>query len=144
MRKVTVLYIALLLIYGVGTGCSNSKTDGSLGSLLHARVGGNGNLPDFVTLAKALQPVVVNISATQTTRGQEFGIPPQEGDPMEEFFEKYFGSRPPSGPSRPRSLGSGFIIQDDGCILTNYHVVENAEKIMVKLSDKREFQAKVM
>mgnify|MGYP003693857955 CR=1 FL=1 len=59
---------------------------------------------------------------------------------------KIFGQRPPSGRSQQqqRSLGSGFIIGSDGSIVTNAHVIDNAKKIIVKLSDKREFEAKVL
>src|SRR5262245_15590576 len=74
------------------------------------------------------------------------GRPNPEEDPMEEFLEKFFGQRPPSGRSQhqKRSLGSGFIIGSDGSIVTNAHVIDNAKKIIVKLSDKREFEAKVL
>ena len=102
-------------------------------------------LPDFVTLARKLKPVVVNISATQKM------TPPQEPpngfdqDPSEDFWDRFFGENPHSGPPRrQKSIGSGFIIEHDGTILTNYHVVANAEKIVVKLVDDREFQAKVI
>jgi serine protease Do len=64
---------------------------------------------------------------------------------MEDFLERFFGQPPPSGRSQQqRSLGSGFIIGSDGSIVTNAHVIENAKKIIVKLSDKREFEAKVL
>jgi serine protease Do len=65
---------------------------------------------------------------------------------MEEFLEPFFGQRPPSGRSQQqqRNLGSGFIIGSDGSIVTNALVIENAGKIIVKLPDKREFEAKVL
>src|SRR4029077_8091843 len=69
---------------------------------------------------------------------------PEEDNPKDEFLERFFGQRPQAGSSQPRSLGSGFIIGSDGSIVTNAHVVENAKKIIVKLSDKREFEAKVL
>ncbi len=98
-------------------------------------------LPDFVTLAKKLKPVVVNISATRTgARTQEFLGPSEEGDP----FTGLFGDLPRGPLFREKSLGSGFIIEPNGTILTNYHVVEKAEKIMVKLADGRVFPAKVL
>lgn len=103
-------------------------------------------LPDFVTLAKKLKPVVVNISTTQVSSagGQGFGSPFGEEDPFNEFWRRFFGGPQPRGPQRQRSLGSGFIIDADGSILTNNHVVENAQKIVVKLSDEREFEAKLV
>jgi serine protease Do len=107
-------------------------------------------LPDFVALSKKLRPVVVNISSTQVSesRGQqtpqEFGSPFGEEDPFNDFWRRFFGGPMPRGPQRQRSLGSGFIIDGDGSILTNNHVVENAQKIVVKLADEQEYEAKVI
>ena len=106
-----------------------------------------GQLPDFVELAKKMRPVVVNISTTQVSEGrgqQEFGNPFGEDDPFNDFWKRFFGGPVPRGPQRQRSLGSGFIIDADGSILTNNHVVENAQKIVVKLSDEQEYEAKVV
>jgi serine protease Do len=105
-------------------------------------------LPDFVNLAKKIKPIVVNISTTQMSeaRGgqQEFSSPFGEEDPFNDFWRRFFGGPLPRGPQRQRSLGSGFIIDSDGSILTNNHVVENASKIVVKLSDDQEYEAKVI
>ena len=106
-------------------------------------------LPDFVALAKRMRPVVVNISTTQVNemRGQsqqEFGSPFGDDDPFNDFWRRFFGGPMPRGPQRQRSLGSGFIIDADGSILTNNHVVENAQKIVVKLSNDQEYEAKVI
>lgn len=104
-------------------------------------------LPDFVALAKKMKPLVVNISTTQVSEAhgtQEFGNPFGEDDPFNDFWRRFFGGRIPRGPQRQRSLGSGFIIDSDGSILTNNHVVENAQKIVVKLADDEEYEAKVV
>ena len=105
-------------------------------------------LPDFVNLAKKIKPIVVNISTTQMSeaRGgpQEFSSPFGEEDPFNDFWRRFFGGPQPRGPQRQRSLGSGFIIDGDGSILTNNHVVENASKIVVKLADDQEYEAKVV
>ncbi|MFQ5916333.1 MAG: DegQ family serine endoprotease [Candidatus Binatia bacterium] len=103
-------------------------------------------LPDFVSLAKRLTPMVVNISTTQSSGGgqQIFPSPFGEQDPFSEFWKRFFGDPLPRGPFRQKSLGSGFVINRDGFILTNNHVVENSEKIVVKLSDGREFQAEII
>src|SRR5499433_1396643 len=107
-----------------------------------------GQLPDFVALAKKMRPLVVNIYTTQVSEGrggqQEFGNPFGEDDPFNDFWKRFFGGPLPRGPQRQRSLGSGFIIDADGTILTNNHVVENAQKILVKLSDEQEYEAKVV
>lgn len=102
-------------------------------------------LPDFVSLAKKFRPVIVNISTTQVSEGAQ-GLPSPFGeeDPFGDFWKRYFGGPSPRGPQKQKSLGSGFIIDRDGSILTNNHVVENAEKIVVKLADEREFEAKVI
>jgi serine protease Do len=108
------------------------------------------SLPDFVSLAKKLTPVVVNVSTTQTAGGAEGPGRPGRGprggeqDPFGEFWRRFFGGPGSRGPSRQQSLGSGFIIDRDGTILTNNHVVDNAQKITVKLADGREFDAKVV
>jgi serine protease Do len=106
----------------------------------------------FMALAERLSPAVVNISTVQkpTKRGERvfrgFRSPFQERepfkpDPFREFFERFFGETPPQG---RQSLGSGFIIQAQGLILTNNHVIEEADKIKVVLHDEREFEARVI
>jgi len=98
----------------------------------------------WVRLAKELTPSVVNISTTQVIKGRNmrFHSPFGEDDPFNEFFKRFFGDQPKQFKST--SLGSGFIINKDGYILTNNHVVENATEISVKLGDGREFKAKVI
>jgi len=148
-----VLLVALTSL-AIGLGIS-----GSLDWLVPSRavnlVGDPGSvetraftgLPDFVNLAKKIKPIVVNISTTQVSEGrgqQEFGSPFGDDDPFNDFWRRFFGGPLPRGPQRQRSLGSGFIIDSDGSILTNNHVVENASKIVVKLSDDQEYEAKVV
>jgi serine protease Do len=95
-----------------------------------------------------MKPVVVNISTTQVSEGRgphEFSSPFGEEDPFNDFWRRFFGGPTPRGPQRQRSLGSGFIIDGDGSILTNNHVVENAQKIVVKLpGDEQDYEAKVI
>jgi serine protease Do len=108
-------------------------------------------VPNFAELAEHLNPAVVNMSTTQVVKGQRrsmprlpFPNPFGERDPFEEFFERFFGGENPQREFRRRSLGSGFIISREGYIVTNNHVVENASDIKVSLSDKEEFDAKVI
>jgi serine protease Do len=97
----------------------------------------------WVRLAKELTPAVVNISTTQVVkRGIRSRGPFSEDDPFNEFFKRFFGDQPRQ--FKATSLGSGFIINKDGYILTNNHVVENATDVTVKLGDGREFKAKVI
>lgn len=101
--------------------------------------------PDFVQLAEQLKPAVVNISTSQTVQ-QRSPFMPRRGlpgnDMFEEFFERFFRDHQQT-PRKKRSLGTGFIISKDGYILTNDHVVEDADVIKVKLSDGREFDGEV-
>ncbi len=115
-------------------------------------------LPDFTELVEKQGPAVVNISTTQVIRGNNGrGFQPfpfDEDDPMSDFFRRFIPRQPgmpglPGAPVVPRefesrSLGSGFIISADGYVLTNAHVVDAADEILVRLTDKREFKAKVI
>ncbi|HEU0219855.1 MAG TPA: DegQ family serine endoprotease [Gallionella sp.] len=99
-------------------------------------------LPDFTDLVEKQGPAVVNISTTQIIRNAH-GLPNlPEGDPFYEFFRRFAPQMPREQESQ--SLGSGFIISADGYIMTNAHVVDSADKITVRLTDKREFRAKVI
>jgi len=114
-------------------------------------------LPDFTALVEREGKAVVNISTSQVIRAsqrQQQGLGGDE-DPFDIFRRFGFPVPPkgqggqPSQPSRPReeraqSLGSGFIIGSDGYIMTNAHVIADADEITVKLNDKREFKAKVI
>ncbi|HEY0666274.1 MAG TPA: DegQ family serine endoprotease [Gallionella sp.] len=102
----------------------------------------SGELPDFADLVEKQGPAVVNISTTQIIRNAP-GFPNvPEGDPLYEFFRRFAPQMPREQESQ--SLGSGFIISADGYIMTNAHVVDHAEKITVRLTDKREFKATVV
>ncbi len=99
----------------------------------------------WMRVAKADTPAVVNISSTQVVRnplslGDDEELGP--GAPFQDFFRHFFGDVPQN--FRTHSLGSGFIIRQDGYILTNNHVVDGATEITVKLSDGRQFPAKII
>ena len=102
------------------------------------------DLPDFRDLVKDASPAVVNISTVQhpgnaNRYSQQYGLP----DEMPEIFRHFFGAPMPSprGKQDRESLGSGFIISKDGYILTNNHVVQDADEIVVRLNDRRELEA---
>jgi len=103
-------------------------------------------LPDFSALVEQNGPAVVNISTTAApvrTQMQLPQIPGEPGDPIQEFFRR-FQIPMPQGDAIRRGVGSGFIVSADGYILTNAHVVDDATEVTVKLTDKREFKAKVI
>jgi serine protease Do len=99
------------------------------------------SLPDFSTLVDHYGAAVVNVAVVEKARA---GSP---NDPLNEHFKR-FGIQPPEGGAQRslpmRGAGSGFILSSDGYILTNTHVVQNAEEVTVRLTDRREFVAKVI
>ena len=103
-------------------------------------------LPDFTELYEQQGPAVVSIDVTQTVKRSQ--LPDlSEDDPFYEFFRRF--GQVPKGRERPRdleqqSVGSGFILSSDGYVLTNSHVVDDASEVLVRLTDKREFRAKVV
>lgn len=114
-----------------------------------ATAAGSGVAPEsFTSLAERNSPAVVNIQTEKNGRGRYPMMSPfhrgpvPKDDPFHDFFDKFFGGPPPRE-HKQRSLGSGFIIDKDGFIVTNNHVVEGADKIKVIMKDGREFDAEV-
>ena len=116
-------------------------------------------LPDFTQLVETVGPSVVSIRTTQRVGGDDEGETDEAEAQMREFFRRFFGTPLPApdqrrstprqgqggqGEERPRGLGSGFIVSQDGYVLTNAHVVDGADEVYVNLTDKREFKAKVV
>lgn len=103
----------------------------------------------FSTLAETVSPAVVNISAVKTTKGggpvfrHFYHGPWGDQDPFKDFFEKFYGDEQ-QREFKQRSLGSGFIIDKDGYIVTNNHVIADADDIKVKLNSGKEYDAKII
>ncbi len=109
-------------------------------------------LPEFKTLVKKASPAVVNISTTQSESQRQSNFPEFEGpngEQIPEIFRHFFRLPPGNDGSQPRrqapqSLGSGFIISDDGYVLTNHHVIKGADEVIVRLNDRRQLDARVI
>jgi len=97
----------------------------------------------FADLAEALTPAVVNISTSQTVESPELGpnLPP---GPFEDLFRDFFENRQPQGPRQVQSLGSGFVISADGYIVTNNHVIAEADEVAVNFADGRSLEAEIV
>ena len=109
-------------------------------------------LPDFTELVDQVGPSVVNIRTVERSRGASGGGAPDEQ--MLEFFRRFGIPLPPNAPRQqrpdrgeeeiPRGVGSGFIVSVDGFVMTNAHVIEGADEVIVTLTDKREFKARIV
>ena len=155
MNRIQVSLIGALLAFGAALPPETSAAQAVPSSSVQT-------LPDFADLVEKYGPAVVNIN-TQARRTPTAAVPGlSEDDPFYEFFRRFMppgeqgtprrgergerGERTPGArpPLRPFGLGSGFIVSQDGFIVTNAHVVENAEEITVRFNDKRELKAKVI
>ncbi len=105
-----------------------------------------GGPPSFADLAEALAPTVVNVKITKLEKTALPNMPLWEDSPFGEMFKRFFGDMPQQQPHQFRShgAGSGVIIDENGTILTNNHVVDGAQEITVTLNDKREYKARLV
>ena len=136
---VVLISISLGAWMSLGSGC-NKKGEKGKSEVV-------GFPQSFTELVEKVRPAVVNISTTSTVRvpGHPFRhfFGPREESPFGDFFRRFFGDIP-NREYKQQSLGSGFIVDRNGYIITNNHVVENADEIKVKLSEGKEYKAKVI
>ena len=159
LRVLTVSLLIPLAACGRIAGSNHDRPgSGASSKPLELNTGGtipSGTpLPDFTLLVERTAPAVVNISTTQKMHAPVAEEGDGDNDPFGEFFRRFapphggFGRGPNPGEEAPdleaRSLGSGFVVSNDGYIMTNAHVVANADEVVVRLTDKREFKAKVV
>ncbi|KAB0632117.1 DegQ family serine endoprotease [Burkholderia latens] len=148
---------ALSAGYVAGTRHADPQiiTPAQAAALMPAEAAAKTGIPDFSGLVETYGPAVVNISAKHVVkqvsrRVQQPQLPLDPSDPFYQFFKHFYGQVPGmGGDAQPddqpsASLGSGFIVSSDGYILTNAHVIDGANVVTVKLTDKREYKAKVV
>jgi serine protease Do len=164
MRNTTTLFLALATAGATGAGAAIAVQHSQAFAAPQAVISAPANaaqgapapvpapmisLPDFSVIASRNGPAVVNISTVGTTKAASFRGDDEadENDPFFEFFRRFQvpGQRGRgAAPVPTHGVGSGFIVSADGIILTNAHVVRDANEVTVKLTDRREFRAKVL
>jgi serine protease Do len=116
-------------------------------------------LPDFTELVERVGPAVVNIRTAERVRGNQAGANGEMDEQMREFFRRFGIPMPERAPNAPRrgqpqqpedsepqqrGVGSGFVLSPDGYVMTNAHVVDGADEVIVTLTDRREFKARIV
>ena len=172
MNRRNSLLISILAVAALAAGCSKEPvkatgpTESAPGAASPAAGASNANpapqsaaaagggpmqtLPDFASIVDANKGAVVNITATKMASAQQApfggdagGSDDDEDNPLNQFLRRF--QSPSPMPRLPMTgMGSGFIVHPDGVVLTNAHVVEGADEVKVKLSDRREFKGKVV
>src|SRR6185437_1017436 len=142
---VAVIFLVVGGVLGWVIPASAGMRNGNGVVPVYVNAGGPGGAPNtmgFADVIKPVLPAVVNISSSRLVKPQGNQLNPFFNDP---FFQQFFGGQAPHPrPQREEALGSGVIITHDGYILTNNHVVDKATQVKVFLSNKQEYQAKVV
>jgi serine protease Do len=148
IARLTLALLTAGAIGGAGLAAYGTAASAQSAPVQSSAAIGTVTAPNFAQITKQYGPAVVNISISGTTK-----VSANEGDdPFQQFFGQFPGFPGMPGQMRPRGsrevpvhgVGSGFIVSPDGVILTNAHVVKDAKEVTVKLTDRREFRAKVL
>jgi serine protease Do len=151
-KRIKTVFIALLLvgaILGLGYGMSSTIKPSHAGPAPAPAVSETPMIPaNFNDLARMVRPGVVNIQVVKKVKNVGFGFhgfgsPFGDKNPFGDFFGPFFEGNSPRS-FEQRGVGSGFVMNRDGCILTNNHVVEDADQIKVKLANGKEYDGKVV
>jgi serine protease Do len=144
-KHLKTILIALLMVgamLGFGYGMSTVIQPHNLQAASASTISETPMVPaNFSDLAEKVRPGVVNIQVVKKVKNVDFGF---RGNPFGDFFAPFSEGNPPSREYKQQGVGSGFAISQDGYILTNNHVVEDADQIKVKLSNGKEYEGKVV
>ena len=141
-KRLRTLFVGLLaaaVLFGLGYGVSTAVKPAQSAAISAPSVPETAMVPaNFTDLAEKVRQGVVNLQVVKNVKNVDMGFP--QGNPFGDFF----GGNPPSGGHKQQGVGSGFVMSRDGYILTNNHVVEEADKIKVKFANGKEMEAKVV
>ncbi len=147
-KSTATVLVTVGLVGALGMGVSGAVMAQGSGAVVRG-------LPDFTELVEQVGPSVVNIRTLEKARPTET-MPGGTDEEMQELFRRFFGVPIPNAPrqvprqnrpqeeAQPKGVGSGFILSADGFIMTNAHVVDGADEVLVTLTDKREFKARIV
>jgi serine protease Do len=142
------IFIALTVVAGLfafGYGISPAGKPAQPTAVAAPAVPDTPMVPaSFSELAEKVRPGVVNIQVIKKVKNVGMGIPNFPGSPFGDFFGPFSGGNPPGGEQKQQGVGSGFVMSQDGYILTNNHVVDGADQIKVKLTSGKEYDGKVV
>jgi serine protease Do len=144
IKKTLLALVVAVALVGAGYGMSSAVKAADQPAAAVTKVSDIPMVPaNFSDLAERVRPGVVNIQVVKTVKNAGFGFPNAFRTPFGEFFGPFSEENPHQSPEQ-QGVGSGFVISSDGYILTNNHVIDDATQIKIKLSDGKEYDAKVV
>jgi serine protease Do len=144
IKKTLLALVIAVALVGAGYGMSSAVKTADHPAAVLTQTSEIPMVPaNFSDLAEKVRPGVVNIQVVKTVKNAGFGVPFPFRTPFGDFFGPFSGENPHQMPMQ-QGVGSGFVISSDGYILTNNHVVDDANQIKIKLADGKEYDAKVV